>query len=340
MADSNADLVSVIIPTYNRSALLLQAVASVRQQTWPHVQIIVADDGSDDNTAEIMSRATDVLYVRQEHRGQGAARNLGLRHADGAFICSLDSDDLWDPDFLESSLRALRTLKADFVFSNWKGQTADGESFVSNFEEIYGWRHYRETELKGWLIMEPEQARAIYVDACISPSSSFLLPRELLENGWAEDLKIADDWDLLLGLVLSKPRRVAVSSHPRWRKRVFGDNICDQRSSKDVKRYLCVHDFHILLKRFAPMMSASERSWYYARLAFYQLVLARWELAERNIAVVPGLLIRAIGCMLFAFLLFPGIVLKCVREVRSRKHSTSSQVRRRRQAVLETAKRP
>ena len=287
-----------------------------------------------------MAQAPDVAYVRQDHKGQGAARNLGLSRAKGAFICSLDSDDIWDPDFVESSLHALRTLKADFVFSNWKGQSADGETFASNFEEIYGWRQYKETGLKGWRIMEPEQSRAIYMDACISPSSSFLLPRELLRDGWTENLKIADDWYLLLSLALSKPCRVAVSTHPLWRKRVFDDNICDQRSSKDVKRYLCVHDFNILLQRFSPMMSRPERSWFYARLAFYQLVLAKWEFAERNIVVVPGLLIGALGCMIRAFTQYPGVVFKCVREIQNRRQNKHPQAPRLEQkGVFETAKR-
>ena len=318
MNAANPDLISVIIPTYNRADLLLEALTSVRRQTWPHVQIIVVDDGSTDRTSELMTRMPDVRYVRQDHQGQGAARNLGLRHANGAFVSTLDSDDLWEPDFLESCLHALRTLKTDFVFSNWTVRTSDGGRHPSEFEAEYGWSDYSATELEGWRVIEPPQARTSYVNACISPSSSLLLPRELLPHGWSEEPIIADDWYLLLHLVLTRPCRVAVSTRPRWLKRIVGDNICDGRDSMEIKNDLCVHDYRLFLNDFSSLLEAHERASLYTRLGGHQAILAKWELTRRRLAPSCGLLLGAAACLTRAFFLSPGVVLWFVRKLISR----------------------
>jgi glycosyltransferase involved in cell wall biosynthesis len=102
-------LVSVIIPTYNRAAYLGDAIRSAQTQTYPHVEIIVADDGSTDSTAEVAAQFTNAItYVSLPHRGQPAAtRNGGLRVASGEFVAFLDSDDLFFPHKLALQVAAL-----------------------------------------------------------------------------------------------------------------------------------------------------------------------------------------------------------------------------------------
>lgn len=95
-------LVSVIIPTYNRSALLQEAVASVLAQTYSSLEIVVVDDGSHDDTAQVIANFSDarIAYYYQENAGRSAARNLGLQFARGEFIGFLDDDDLYLPEKL------------------------------------------------------------------------------------------------------------------------------------------------------------------------------------------------------------------------------------------------
>ena len=114
-------LVSVIIPTYNRAAYLAHAIRSVRGQTYPNVEIIVADDGSTDNTPEIVAAFGDaVTYLSLPHRGQPAAtRNAGLEVARGEFVALLDSDDLFLPHKLAHQLRTFEAHPdAGLVYSN------------------------------------------------------------------------------------------------------------------------------------------------------------------------------------------------------------------------------
>lgn len=93
--------VSVIIPTYNRAGYLHEALVSIFNQTLPPWEVIVVDDGSTDDTAEVVRNAAGpVRFHRQDHQGVAAARNLGLAQARGDLIAWLDSDDLWEPDFL------------------------------------------------------------------------------------------------------------------------------------------------------------------------------------------------------------------------------------------------
>jgi GT2 family glycosyltransferase len=106
---SEPGLVSVVIPTYNREQILGRAIDSALAQTYTHVQVVVADDGSSDHTRTVAkSYGARVTYVYQTNAGVSAARNLGLRHARGEFIAFLDSDDEWRPWKIDAEVAALR----------------------------------------------------------------------------------------------------------------------------------------------------------------------------------------------------------------------------------------
>ena len=110
--------VSVIIPTYNRRALLGRAVDSALKQTEQDIEVIIADDGSTDGTEALFAGETDprVRYCRLHHAGACAARNAGIDLARGKYIAFLDSDDVWRPDKLAVQKRQLETSGADVVF--------------------------------------------------------------------------------------------------------------------------------------------------------------------------------------------------------------------------------
>ena len=97
--------VSVIIPTFNRADLVKQAVDSVLRQTVTDYEVIVVDDGSTDGTRQALEDVTPpVRYYFQKNRGVAAARNLGIEEARGEYLAFLDSDDLFEPGFLEAVL--------------------------------------------------------------------------------------------------------------------------------------------------------------------------------------------------------------------------------------------
>jgi glycosyltransferase involved in cell wall biosynthesis/SAM-dependent methyltransferase len=105
-------LVSVVIPCFDQAAFLDEAIESVLAQTYPHFELLVVDDGSTDNSAEVAARHPGVRLVRQRNRGLPAARNAGLRESAGDFVVFLDADDRLKPRALEVGLRMLRAHPA------------------------------------------------------------------------------------------------------------------------------------------------------------------------------------------------------------------------------------
>lgn len=104
-------LVSVVIPTYNRAALLSTTLDSVLAQSYPNIEIIVVDDGSTDNTPDIMQRYRDrVTYSRKTNGGLASARNVGIELSRGEFIAIMDSDDLCLPQRIALQVACFRQI--------------------------------------------------------------------------------------------------------------------------------------------------------------------------------------------------------------------------------------
>lgn len=100
--------VSVVIPCYNGAGFLREALESAVSQTQPPREVIVVDDGSTDESAEVAATFGDpVRVIRQANQGKSAARNTGIRAASGDLIAFLDADDIWMPHKLERQVRAL-----------------------------------------------------------------------------------------------------------------------------------------------------------------------------------------------------------------------------------------
>lgn len=108
-------VVSVITPTFNRAAFLPQAIESVLGQTFADLELLIIDDGSTDNTRQLVegyAQDKRIRYFYQENQGQSIARNRGLQEARGEFVCFLDSDNAWMPDKLEKSVSVMQGQKA------------------------------------------------------------------------------------------------------------------------------------------------------------------------------------------------------------------------------------
>lgn len=113
------DLVSVVIPTYNRSKVLLKAVKSVLNQTYRNIELIVVDDGSTDDTLEVLQEVNDkrLKIIHQNNKGACAARNNGIEHAKGEYIAFNDSDDEWTSKKLEEQLIVAQSKNPDIIFT-------------------------------------------------------------------------------------------------------------------------------------------------------------------------------------------------------------------------------
>lgn len=122
-------MVSVIIPTYNRGYIIKRSIESVLTQTYSDFELIIVDDGSTDNTKEIVESYKDhrIKYVYQENSGACAARNKGISLAKGKFIAFHDSDDIWLPSKLEVQIKAIEETGADIVACQMIKTDEDGK---------------------------------------------------------------------------------------------------------------------------------------------------------------------------------------------------------------------
>jgi glycosyltransferase involved in cell wall biosynthesis len=126
------EVVSVLIPTYNRAYCLGRAINSALGQTYPRVEVLVIDDGSTDNTRKLVQSAYGnddrVHYLYQPNAGVSAARNRGLRAARGAYVAFLDSDDVWKPWKLQAQVACLKRLPAaGMIWSDMEAVDSQGQ---------------------------------------------------------------------------------------------------------------------------------------------------------------------------------------------------------------------
>ncbi len=183
-------LVTAVIVTHNRKALLEKAIQSVLRQTWPALRLIVVDDGSRDGTEAWLSAFAPehgIDYVRlPESRGANAARNLGIRRASGAYVALLDDDDEWFP---EKTARQVALLEAHPDM----GVAACGKTSVYDFTR-------REVEPPE-LLPEGDLSQLIFTDLHFTTSRLMVRRSLLLEvGGFDEALPAWQDYELMIRL--------------------------------------------------------------------------------------------------------------------------------------------
>lgn len=125
-------LFSVVIPSYNREKVVVRAINSVLNQTFQDFEIIVVDDGSEDNTEGVVNSIADerIKYVRQENAGACVARNTGVENSRGQYVSFLDSDDEWFPEMLEKQYELYKSdCDIGCVYSNLQVVTIKGEIY-------------------------------------------------------------------------------------------------------------------------------------------------------------------------------------------------------------------
>ncbi len=128
---------TIIIPTYNRANLLPRAIQSVLNQTFEDWEMIIVDDGSTDETSKVVVLNNDlrIKYFRQKNGGRGSARNQGVNRASGQYLCFLDDDDYYLPEFLSSIYRVVSVTDYNLIKCGayWeKDERQKEDFFLSN----------------------------------------------------------------------------------------------------------------------------------------------------------------------------------------------------------------
>lgn len=185
--------ISVVIPAYNCSTYIAATLDSVLAQTLPAHEIIVVDDGSSDNTPEVVASYPKVHLIRQVNQGVSAARNTGVRQAQGDWIAFIDGDDIWHPEKLKLCSNAIEVYPKHYLFFSefifWSAEAGQiPEVFTETDlplvieEGLSGWIYHQQL-LTNWVL-----------------TSTAILHKELFfASGMFDiELPVAEDWSLFI----------------------------------------------------------------------------------------------------------------------------------------------
>ncbi len=157
--------VSVIVPVYNVKPYLARCVDSILRQTMTDFELILVDDGATDGSGALCDAyAQDerVRVIHQENRGLGLARNTGLEHARGEYVCFVDSDDYVGPELLAHLSAAAQRHQADAVFGGWTDIFADGRQKRHIYREaLFAMEEERRTCILGCVSAPPESREEV-----------------------------------------------------------------------------------------------------------------------------------------------------------------------------------
>lgn len=185
MHKTGLDLVSVVIPVYNAEKYIEETLASVWAQTYPHLEVVVVDDGSTDRSLKILEQFSDrIVLVRQKNAGAAAARNAGVQAARGRWIAFLDSDDVWHPEKVARQLASCGNRKWSYTDTQFMGGINDGK---------------RDSDLNtkhaGMVLKE------LITNNFIGTSGVMIQRQCFLEaGGFDKSLRSIEDWDLWIRL--------------------------------------------------------------------------------------------------------------------------------------------
>ena len=213
MSEVFSPLVSVIIPTYNRAALVCRAIDSVLAQTFTDYEIIVVDDAGSDNTEEVLSARykEKIVYIKkQNNEGLSAARNTGIKAAQGTYIAFLDDDDEWLPEKLRLQIQVLQQYTdSGLVYCGYTQVAGDGAII----------RQIR-PEKKGFIL--PDLLEDNYI---AGSASAVLIKKDVLDKVgyFDETLTACEDWDLWIRIAQLCP--IAYADHILVIYKIHADNM-------------------------------------------------------------------------------------------------------------------
>lgn len=218
----NSPLVSIIIPCYNCEEFIVETVRSALSQTYSNCEIIVIDDGSTDNSLEVIKTfGRRVFFTATENRGGPSARNTGLDLAKGEYIQFLDADDLISPNKIESQLKQLTELEPGYISVSNAVYFEHGSDPLKGKSSM-GYPELNSDKPSEWLIALLEMKFGNTDNRWgMVPQHAYLTPRSCIDAAgpWKKDLSIDQDGEFFARVITkSNGIRWEPSSYAYYRK--------------------------------------------------------------------------------------------------------------------------
>ncbi len=215
--------ISVIITSYNHGKYLGYAIESVLRQSYKHFEVVVIDDGSTDDTGLVVNQYPGIKYIYQENKGVSAARNLGIEHSSGEYLCFLDADDWLLPDALETNLGYIKTNDS-FAFVSGAYMFAHVRYPIQEISSSYKLNHEEVS-----LVNEPKEPVIRDYYAHFLKGNYIGMHAAVLYNRWVFDefkfdrsISRCEDYDLFLKI--TREYNVLDHSKPIAVYRLHGNN--------------------------------------------------------------------------------------------------------------------
>lgn len=187
-------LVSIIIAAYNAEEFVLSTIESILNQSFKDLEIIIVNDGSTDNTLEILNNISDerITILSQQNFGQDAAFNFGYRKSKGAYIKFMDADDLISPMMVEIQMQILSGAKDYIAYGEW-ARFYDNKPEEANFEKLDYWKD-----------MQPIDFLVAREEGIMLQCGIMLIPRAIIELSglWDERLILLNDTEFYTRVIL------------------------------------------------------------------------------------------------------------------------------------------
>ncbi|MBL4780839.1 MAG: glycosyltransferase [Porticoccaceae bacterium] len=224
--------ISAVIPTYNNADYIEDAINSILAQSHPVDEIIIIDDGSSDNTEELVKviskKAANIIYIKQANQGPSSARNRGIEAASGDWIAFLDADDLWTPDKIALQITALknepqlRLIAADMSEIDKLGKTIV-ESVLAKHQLLHKFQ-----SLAGRAV---PRATAALLTKNFIPTGTVLIERDCLRKtgGFNTNIRFGEDLELWARVAADHP--ITCLPQVMMQRRQHGDNATENTVS-------------------------------------------------------------------------------------------------------------
>ena len=260
--------VSIIIPTYNQSQYLEEAVESVLNQTYKNIEIIIVDDGSTDNTPEVIkSFDNKIIYIQQKNKGASGARNTGIKKANGQYIAFLDSDDLWLKNKLEKQIKFIQNNPEIGLLGTGCYQMIDINKMI--YKKIFPAKN------------EILQKDLIKYNPFIQ--SSVMIKKDVFNSIGLYDEKFKESEDYDLWLRIAQKYKVANLEQALVTKKYYAEGLSKHKDNKQlyfalkaknnaIKRgqYSKLYYFYIL------------KSWIFMKMPFFMRKIVRKHLLKKK----------------------------------------------------------
>jgi glycosyltransferase involved in cell wall biosynthesis len=259
--DQAAPLVSIIIPTHNRAYIIRNAVQSVLAQTYKHWEIIIIDDGSTDNTKEVLHEFTDIplKYIYQNRQGPSAARNNAFAHVTGEWVAYIDSDNELYPQYLEKMIREIQKHKGVlYAFPKAK-----------KTQELYKGGKLVDAINASDIYQETISIKDVFMREFIFDLNGFIHAKQLIDEGFKfdEQLHLMEDWDLLMRIADAHPDAFLYVPEELflYRQRFGSDGLVSNASYA-----LLAQTYSYIYQKHKSSSLMKGQQWYPAKVEKYQ----------------------------------------------------------------------